>query len=103
MALFIVSICFVGGRTRLLLRVLFAKKGEVFATALLGILDDEFFELSFFDSFVLRSTRMRSTRTMVKPKVYRNIIFFDQILMRACMAINMSGGGDCEWLGWGVV
>jgi len=35
---------------------------------------------------------LRSTRTMVKPKVYRNIVLFDQILMRACMTINMSGG-----------
>jgi len=38
---------------------------------------------------------------MVKPKVCRNIVLIDQILMRACMTIDMSGGGDCGWLGEG--
>ena len=41
-----------------------------------------------------------------KLRVCRNIVLLNQILtsacMRSCMNIDMSGGGDCGWLGWGM-
>jgi len=36
---------------------------------------------------------------MVKPKVRRTIVMWDQILMRACMTIDMSSGETVD--GWG--
>jgi len=41
---------------------------------------------------VVDSFFVRSIRTLVKPQVYRNIVLFDQILMGACLTVNMSGG-----------
>lgn len=44
---------------------------------------------------------VNSTRTMVKPRVDLNIALIDQILSTG-MIIEMSDGGDYEWLGRGM-